>query len=212
MLQLSHIPGLFKDHSFIFLGHKEILLKPNIFVLLPVFDSPSSAVTEIALQWMNHNNLKPQRAATSFWWICSWICTRNAEFAFWARDDSQWPSHSSIPDQDLTENWSSSICQHVLRSFREQRGCIINKPAPCNHPEAMRELKMSAERQGVAEGLVLFVQIMNWLQRIEWSCCLSNPVRERKIFQEIGKQSLEHLLTQADPGALAIPGRNYVGI
>lgn len=119
-----------------------------------------------------------------------------------------WLSHSSIPDQDLSENWSSSICQHILRSFREQRGCIINKSAPCNHPEAMRELKMTGEMQGVAEGLVLFVQIMNWLQRIEWGCCLSNPVQERKSSRKLAS-SAWNICTPRQAGRSRFSGRTW---
>lgn len=44
MLQLSHTPAFLKDHSFLFFRtFKEIILKPHVFLLLPLFDSQSGA-------------------------------------------------------------------------------------------------------------------------------------------------------------------------
>lgn len=115
-----------------------------------------------------------------------------------------WLSHSSIPAQDVAENWSSSTCQH-LGGDAENREAAQLTISTLQPPRGNESWNMTAGTQGAAEGLVLLLQIMNWLQRTEWSCCLSNPVRERKSCGELATEPG----TSAHPGRSRFPGNTW---
>lgn len=68
---------------------------------------------------------------------------------------------------------------------------------------------MTGEMQGVAEGLVKIIQKKNLHERIEWNCCLSNPLEEGKHSGKLAS-SHQNICTPGQVGESCVSTWKYL--
>lgn len=115
----------FSGHLKKFSSSQVYLFSSYCLILSPVY------ITQILSQWSESQQSETTTCCHLLWMHFFRNIHQKLRFSL---------SHSSIPAQDLWE----LVQQHLpapWRRCREQRGCTINKSAPCKHPQAMRELK-----------------------------------------------------------------------